>query len=328
MRFATAVDRIKLGRFANLAGLLAALILIFAFFWWRMPTFASWRNIELIARQTTIVSLAALGMTLVIVSGAIDLSIGSMVALVTVVIAWCLREGAHPLLACLAGIGVALLCGLLNGTLVTRLKVGAFIVTLGALLIFRGAAKGLANEKKIDAPAQWLPDILAVLPPERKWMIFPPGVWLMALFAVLTALLLGRTRFGRHIVAVGSNENAARLCGVPVERVRLGVFVLMGFFAGLAGLMQFSRLTVGEPTVAVGLELDVIAAVVIGGASLSGGTGTIVGSLVGAFIMSTIRAGSNQMGWANWVQEIVTGAIIILAVAIDRLRIGKGGRET
>jgi ribose/xylose/arabinose/galactoside ABC-type transport system permease subunit len=119
---------------------------------------------------------------------------------------------------------------------------------------------------------------------------------------------------------VGSNEQTARLCGVAVERVKLAVYTICASFAGLAGLMQFSRLTVGDPTVAVGLELDVIAAVVIGGGSLSGGEGSILGSLVGALIMTVIRSGCSQMGLPNWVQEIVTGSIIVLAVALDRLR--------
>ena len=316
---------VKLSRLANLIGLVVAWLLIFGFFWWRLPAFGSLRNLELLARQSTIVAMAALGMTLVIVSGAIDLSVGSMVALVTIVIAWFLREGHPAWVALLAGLGAGALCGLLNGTLITKLKVGPFIVTLGSLLIFRGVAKWIGDEQKIDAPASWLPSLLSTLPDERRWMIVPPGVWLMVIFSILTAWLLTSTRFGRHVVAVGSNENAARLCGVPVERVRLMVFVLMGFFAGLAGLMQFARLTVGDPTVAVGLELDVIAAVVIGGASLAGGQGSILGSLIGAFIMATIRAGSSQMGLANYVQEIVTGVIIVLAVTIDRVRVGRKG---
>jgi ribose/xylose/arabinose/galactoside ABC-type transport system permease subunit len=132
--------------------------------------------------------------------------------------------------------------------------------------------------------------------------------------------LLRYARLGRHIFAVGSNELTARLCGVAVERVKLIVYTISAAFAGLAGLMQFSRLTVGDPTVAVGTELDVIAAVVIGGGSLSGGEGSILGSLVGALIMTVIRSGCSQLGLPNWVQEIVTGAIIVLAVALDRLR--------
>jgi ribose/xylose/arabinose/galactoside ABC-type transport system permease subunit len=247
--------------------------------------------------------------------------VGSAVAFVTVVIAWFLQRGAGPWAALMAGLAAGTLVGAANGFLVTRLKVGAFIVTLGTLLIIRGAAKGLAGEQKIDAPLTWLGDVLAMLPPDRKWMIVPPGVWLMVVLAVGCALLLRNTRFGRHVLAVGGNSEAAHYSGISVAKTRLLVFVVAGLFAGFAGLMQFSRLTVGDPTVAVGLELDVIAAVVIGGASLSGGQGSILGSLLGAVLMTTIRAGCSQYGLPNWVQEIVTGGIIVFAVALDRVRV-------
>ncbi len=151
-------------------------------------------------------------------------------------------------------------------------------------------------------------------------MLVPPGVWLMLGLAVAVAVLLRRTVFGRRVFATGSNEEAARLSGISVGRVKVAIYVLGASFAGVAGLAQFSRLTVGDPSVAVGLELDVIAAVVIGGGSLAGGEGSILGSLVGALIMTVIRSGCSQMGLANWIQEIVTGGIIVLAVALDRLR--------
>jgi ribose/xylose/arabinose/galactoside ABC-type transport system permease subunit len=154
----------------------------------------------------------------------------------------------------------------------------------------------------------------------RHW---PPGVWLMLVLAGMVASMLRYTVLGRHIFAVGSNEQTARLCGVRVHRVKIGVYMLCGALAGMAGVMQFSRLTVGDPTVAAGKELDVIAAVVIGGGSLSGGEGSVLGSMIGALIMTVIRSGCSQVGergLPNWVQEIVTGAIIVLAVALDRLR--------
>jgi len=142
----------------------------------------------------------------------------------------------------------------------------------------------------------------------------------MLVLALLVAGVLRYTKLGRHIVAIGSNEQTARLCGVPVERVKIIVYTLSAGFAGMAGLFQFSRLTVGDPTVAAGAELDVIAAVVIGGGSLSGGEGSILGTIVGALIMTVIRSGCSQMGLPNWVQEIVTGCIIVIAVALDRWR--------
>jgi ribose/xylose/arabinose/galactoside ABC-type transport system permease subunit len=306
-----------LNRLAPLLGL----FLVYAFFSILTPdSFLTGQNMETILRQTTITGIAALGMTMIIISGGIDLSVGSIIALSTVVVALFLKTGADPLIAALGGIAAGAVCGLLNGLLITRLKVVPFIVTLGTLLIVRGAAKGLAKEQKIDADLTWLNRLTDQLGADERWMIVPPGVWIMLILAAAVAALLKYTRLGRHTIAVGSNEQTARLCGVVVNRVKVIVYTLSAGLAGLAGLMQFSRLSVGDPTVANGAELDVIAAVVIGGGSLSGGEGSVLGSLVGALIMNVIRAGCSQMGYPTWVQQIVTGCIIILAVALDSFR--------
>lgn len=320
------MKRINFGAIANILGLLAAWLLIIGVFALLLKMqnkvgFFSLDNLETILRQSAPVCLAALGMTLVIITAGIDLSVGSVVALVTVAIAWCLNKGYSPWISLAAGLVAGAVSGFLNGLLITRLKVGPFIVTLATMLIARGAAKGLANEQKIDAPISWLNDLLAVLPQSEKWKIFPYGVWLTFALAILTSWLLTRTRFGRHTVAVGSNENAARLCGVPVDRVKLLVYTLMGLMAGFAGLMVFARLSVGDPTTSQGFELSVIAAVVIGGASLSGGSGSILGAILGALIMATINSGCSQLGLSNWVQEIITGIIIVVSVMLDRIRV-------
>jgi ribose/xylose/arabinose/galactoside ABC-type transport system permease subunit len=306
-----------LNRFAPLIGV-ALVYLLFAMI--GPDTFSSAKNLETIARQSSIVGMAALGMTMVIILGGIDLSAGSVIALSTVVIAALLQLHCPPLFAALGGVIAGMLCGVINGTLITRLKLVPFIVTLGTLLVVRGAAKGLAHEQKIDAPLTWLNNLTAALGPDQKFMLAPPGVWLLLALALVIGVLLHYTRLGRHIFAIGSNELTARLCGVNIERVKLIVYALCSAFAGLAGVLQFSRLTVGDPTVAIGLELDVIAAVVIGGGSLNGGEGSVIGSIAGAVIMTLIRAGCSQMGLPNWVQEIVTGAIIVAAVTLDRLR--------
>ena len=182
--------------------------------------------------------------------------------------------------------------------------------------ILRGAAKGLANEQKIDVDPHGLDVLLTA--PERG--LFPPGVWIAIAIAILATLTLRSTRFGRYVFAVGSNEATARLCGIDVNLVRVAVYALAGLLAGVAGLMEFSTLTVGDPTDSIGLELEVIAAVVIGGASLAGGEGTIAGSMVGALLMTVIKTGGTHLGLPNWVQEIATGAIILVAVAVDRAR--------
>lgn len=304
----------------NTLGLLVASVLLFAYFWWRLPgTFLSFYNIETIARQATIVSMAALGMTLIIISGAIDLSIGSVVALVTVVIATALPK-LGPWGAILAGVGIASLAGYLNGLIVAKMRVVSFVVTLGGLSIFRGIARWVGSDNTVSAPKTWINDLLTVLGEKERWMLFPLGVWVTVLMAIGVSVLLKKTVFGRHVFAIGSNETAAKMSGVHVDRVKIGVFVLGGLFTGLAGLMQFSRLTVGDPTVAVGLELDVIAAVVIGGASLAGGQGSIFGSIIGAVFITTLANGFAQMGVQEYKKQIITGAIIVVAVALDRLR--------
>lgn len=303
--------------------LLAALGAVYAYFALRGPeSFGTAATLQLIARQTAIVGVAALGMTLIIAAGGIDLSVGSVVALTTVAVAAFLQLGWSEAWAAAAGVGVGMLCGLVNGLLITRVRVVPFIATLGTLLIFRGAAKALAKEQKIDVDAEmtWIDGLLATLPRSQKWMLVPPGVWGLLALAVAAFVVLRKTVFGRRMIAIGSNEKAARLCGVPVERVQVGIYTLAGLFVGAAGVLQFSRLTVGDPTVALGMELDVIAAVVIGGGSLAGGRASVIGTLLGAFLMSTIRAGGQQMGWHNWQQEIITGAIIVAAVALDRFR--------
>ncbi len=310
----------KLGS-KGIAALAVAWVLIFVAFYVAMPnSFATLRNLETLTRQTSIVAVAALAMTFVIVAGGIDLSVGSVAALGAVVCAYTLRLGWNPALAALAALGVGTLCGLLNGAIITGLRVGPFIVTLSTLLAMRGAAKGLANEEAIRAQGGWTEQILASLPKDRAWMMLAPGVWLTLALAAFMGFVLRRTKFGRHVVAVGANERAARYSAIPVEKVRLQVYALSGLFAGLAGLFLFSRLRLGDPTIAQGFELDVVAATVIGGASLSGGQGSVAGSVLGALIMSTIRAGGSQLGWSNWIQEVATGIIIVAAVALDRVR--------
>jgi ribose transport system permease protein len=299
-----------------LAGLIGACLLFGVL---EPQSFLSVYNFQTIAAQTVMVGLGAIGMTFVIVSGGIDLSMGSVIALASVVTALSLQHEYSPLVSSLAGIGAGLLMGLLNGALVARLRVVPFIVTLGTMGIARGLAKYLAGEQKIDAPAQWLVTVMDKAP-SPPWLLMAPGTWLMFGLAILMGFVLQRSVFGVHTYAIGSSEATARLCGIRVPRTKVAIYTLAGVFAGLAGVTQYARLTVGDPTTAVGKELDVIAAVVIGGASLSGGTGGIGGSLIGAFLMSVLANGCTLAGVPNYVQEILIGAIIIVAVALDRLR--------
>jgi ribose transport system permease protein len=298
-------------------GPLVALLLVYALFCALTPeTFARSINLLTMTRQTVVVALAAVGMTLVMVMGGIDLSVGSVVALTTVGVARALQYGASPTVAVLLALGGACAAGAVNGSLTTRLGITPFIVTLGTMSLLRGAAKGLADEQKIDANPQGLEDLMGL----GQGQLLPTGVWVMIAVALAAAGLLYRTRLGRHVVAIGSNSATARLCGVRVPRVTVLVYALCGGLAGLAGVMEFSTLTVGDPTDSIGLELEVIASVVIGGGSLSGGQGSIAGSVIGALLMTVIKTGCTHVGLPNWVQEILTGVIIVLAVGLDALR--------
>ncbi len=353
-----------LWRWLDIIGPAIALIVIFLFFtalvpeWhgadFRNPAtffaqlqrFANFDNISNILRQSSMTAVASLGMTFIIIAGGIDLSAGSLAALSGCIVAVMLNKtagegtalanhpGLWPFFAAGVGVLVGVLAGLLNGVLVTGLKIVPFIITLGTMMILRGLAKGFANESEVPTKTNWLYSLLAPPDGATAWMIFSPAIWITLFLAVLMAVVLNYSRFGRHVIAVGSNENTARLCGIPVNRTKLLVYTLGGLFSGIAGLFFYSRIRQGSPTAADAFELDVIAAVVIGGASLSGGKGSIFGSLVGALILNVIARGCSQIhipqfaqhfvgsetGLRTYIQQIVTGVIIILAVLLDRLR--------
>jgi ribose transport system permease protein len=210
--------------------------------------------------------------------------------------------------------------GLVNGLVIAGCGMMPFIVTLGMMGVVRGLAKWLAGNQTVNTPpGAPLNHLMARAAPTELFPL-PPGVWIAIGLAILVAVVMRQTIFGRYIFAIGSNEATARLCGIRVLLQKVLIYALAGLLFGLAGLMQLSRLTQGDPTVAIGLELDIIAAVVIGGASLNGGTGSVLGSMIGALIMAVLRNGSNQMGWQNFTQEIIIGIVIIIAVGLDQFR--------
>jgi len=345
---------------ANTLGRFVALVVVFAFFAFMVKEgrFYTPRNLENIVRQSAVYATASLGMTIVIIAGGIDLSLGSIIALAMVVVAWVLNlpvqtigeDGSAqtgllynewptllPIVALIAGIAAATLAGLANGCMIVWLRLVPFIVTLGTMGMFRGIAKGIADEKEVYPPSTWLNDIhdptfvpfldwLTGKPGARTpsgigWSILPVSIWILILASVGAAMLLRYTRFGRHVFAIGSNEETARLCGVNVERTKILVYMLAGFFAGLASIMLYSDINgIGQPTAAISYELFVIASVVIGGGSLLGGEGSVVGSLIGALIITILYMGGKQVGWDQWMQDAVIGAIIIAAAALDRFR--------
>ena len=310
--------RVWLNRLAPFLGLILV-ILVFAILIGEPEKYLSLKNLRTVLAQTVIVAIGAIGMTAIIISGGIDLSVGSAIALTGVITALGINVGWSASLAIALGIIVGGFVGVLNGVVITRLRVVPFIATLGMLGIARGVAKGIAGSQTVNMPETWANDLLLTVP-KQSWMLVAPGVWIAIVLALLAAVVLRRTVFGRRVFALGSNEAAARACGIATVRLKIYIYGIAGLLFGLAGVMQMSRLRQGDPTVAMGLELDIIAAVVIGGGSLSGGEGSILGSMIGALIMAFLRNGCQQVGWPNYIQEIIIGALIVFAVAIDRWR--------
>jgi ribose transport system permease protein len=292
-----------------------------------LQRFLSLGNLQVLLHDNTIPAVAALGMLLVIVSGGIDLSVGSVVALVTVVtmrVYNALYEQTNSttiasLAAIAAGLGTGGGCGLANGSIVTLFRVPPFVATLGMYSIARGLAIWLAGRQLLTFRSGSRPAwVDALTETQGGYGIFYPGFWSLGLLAVVTALLLRRTVLGRYIYAVGSNEAAARLCGVAITPTKLAVYTLAGFLNGWAGLLSFAHVSSGDPSGNVGFELIVIASVVIGGASLSGGRGTVVGTLLGVLIWGVIDNGVNTLSVAVEVKYIVIGAFFLLNTALSQ----------
>lgn len=306
-----------LRRFGPLLGLLLAWC---AFAALAGTPFTAPGNQRLILLQTAVVGTAAVGATFVIVAGGIDLAVGSTIAASGMLAALALRAGHGPHLAALAALGVGVGVGSLTAALVNTRLLSPFVATLALWGAVRGAAKGLGGNQPVYPDAfGWIEGLMQPAPSGfGHW--FPPGVLLWLGCAALGAFTLRASVLGRHVVALGSSEETARLCGVDLGRTRWAVYAIAGLCAALAGLMQISYLHMGDPTTAGGYELRVIAAVVIGGASLSGGTGSVGGAVIGALLMTVVDNGCTKLGLDNWVQEVATGAIVALAVALDRWR--------
>jgi ribose transport system permease protein len=267
--------------------------------------------------------MAALGMTVIIMAGGIDLSAGTALALAATVLAYVLEKGYGVHVAIFTAIMTGAIAGLVNGTLISFLRLAPFIVTLGTMTFYLGLAKLIANETTIRPPLDSIPLWLNRLmspQPKPAWQLLPLSVWMTLVMALLTSGLMNFTVFGRHVRAVGANEPTAILCGIRVARLKICVYTLAGALVGLAGMFQFARLATGNPMSGIGMELRMIAAVVIGGASLMGGRGSMFGTIIGAGITSVIANGCSMLKLDNPLQDMVLGVIIVAAVLIDRIR--------
>jgi ribose transport system permease protein len=258
----------------------------------------------------------AMGMTMVMVSGGIDLSVGSMMALAGVTGAFALAGGAPPVLGIMTCMAAGAMCGLMNGAAITTLKIPPFIVTLGAMGIYRGIALLITDGKAVVG----LPTKFGYLAEGNLLGIIPIPLLIVMIVALAVHFILSSTRLGRYCYAIGSNVEAARYAGVRVTRCQIIFYVILGTLAGLAGAIEAARLVTGQPTTGEGYELRVIAAVVIGGGSLSGGQGTVVGTIIGALIMGVLANGANLLGISSFTQQIVIGSVIVLAVTFDEFQ--------
>jgi ribose transport system permease protein len=279
------------------------------------PHFLTETNLSSVVRQTAVINIMALGMTLVIVSGGIDLSVGSILAMAGLIGTMAIAKGYSIGVGVLAGVLAGGFWGFVNGSLTTGLKINPFIVTLGTLGIVRGLTLIISN----GLPVHELPEKFSYLG-EGKLAGVPFVLWVLLACALGVHVILEHTKLGRYAFTIGSNEAAAFYAGIPVSFHTTAVYAISGMLTGLAGMVEASRLMTGQPTAGQGYELQAIAAVVIGGGSLRGGEGSVTGTLIGALIMGLLSNGSDLLGISPYLQQAIIGAVIILAVWVDELR--------
>ena len=302
--------KLVLDKFFALAGLVVLSGVLTAM----SPRFLTFENLFNVARQISITGIVAVGMTVVIVTSGIDLSVGSILALAACVAGLLMTKGTAIPVALFVGCVVGTLCGLINGLIITKLRITPFIATLGMMSIARGASLVLTDGIPVDALPDGVPAIAGNLGP------VPIPVLVMLVVAALGAAILGYTKLGRYAYALGSNEEAVRLSGIAVDAYKIAIYGLSGLWASVAGMVMMARLSSAQPTGGQLMELDAIAAVVIGGASLMGGRGTIFGTIVGVTIIGVLRNGLVLLDVSAFWQQLVIGLVIILAVALDQVR--------
>jgi ribose/xylose/arabinose/galactoside ABC-type transport system permease subunit len=305
----------QLVRFLTRYGIIMVLAVELIYFSFRSENFLTIDNQLNVLRQNAVIAIIACGMTFVILTAGIDLSVGSLVAIAGVVCADILKHdwapvGTRVAVGLVAGVACGAFGGFINGLVSTKMRIPPFVATLAMLTIGRGIALQYTDSRSISG----LPDLFGE---------FGIGVWpviIMAVVVLISWIVLTRTPFGRHVYAVGGNVEAARLCGIRTDRVLIKVYLISGLLAGLGGVLMAARLNSGDPKLGTLYELDAIAAVVVGGTSLMGGRGSIWGTLIGAFVIGELNNGLNLLGVEYYSQKIVVGIVLILAAFLDRFR--------
>jgi ribose/xylose/arabinose/galactoside ABC-type transport system permease subunit len=318
---ASVTERIKPRELLSRSGPLWGLIILCVVMTILSPYFLTFNNLFNVGTQIAVIAILALGQTFVIVSGGIDLSVGSVLGLAGIVFGWATAVANLPLPVALAvGVGAGALAGLVNGVLITLGNLPPFIATLAML----SAARGLALVISEGQPLNPIPQAILSLGSGDLFGFLPLPVILMLVMWAITIMILRSTYSGRCMYAIGGNEEAARLSGINVSRQKLIIYTVSGLFAGIAGILLTARLASADPQAGFTYELDAIAAVVIGGASLSGGVGNASGTLIGALILGVLRNGLNLLNVSAFWQQVIIGAVIALAVMTDTLRRRKG----
>jgi ribose transport system permease protein len=283
------------------------------------PYFMTLGNMTNLMKQVSIVAILAAGQAVVIISGGIDLSVGSVLALSAVTIGWLIEAGVSPGLATLGGLAVGTLAGWINGMVITRGRIPPFIATLGMLGIARGVALVITN----GVSYQVLEPLFLFIGNSKFAGLPIPLYFVIGVFAVI-GVMMHLTVFGRHVYAIGGDERVARLEGIPVDRQKVKIYTLCGLLSGVAAVVLVGRLAATPPSVAEGIELQAIAAVIIGGVSFAGGRGIVATALVGALIMAMITNGLNILGISSFYQQVLIGMVIIAAVWLDNLKSRSG----
>jgi ribose transport system permease protein len=298
-----------------------AIIVLFAIFSITANNFFTVRSVLSLALQTSAITIMGIGETFAIITAGIDLSIGSVIALSGTVAVMAANAGVPIWLSMVIGLLVGVVCGLLNGLMITKIKLPPFIATLGMMMVARGVALTITNAMAFPAPeafSQLGNGTIFGTGPEFPGISYP--VLVMIAVAIIFSFYLGKTRMGRHTYAVGSNEEAARRAGINVNRIKIITYIFSGMLAALVGIILASRMATSQPNSATGYEMNAIAAAVIGGASLMGGVGTIAGTVIGSFIMGILTVGLTMQGANYFMQLIVIGLVVIGAVTVDRIR--------